>query len=109
MIERHLVQRCELIKAVQNKFGDYEYNTESELKCRFREISTVVKTGRGEINDSDAMLWVLPDSSVVKGSLIKFENVIYQIERITKARKLGSNHVEFIKCDLRISKYVGES
>lgn len=104
MLENYLVQTCYLVTTSRDEYGDYINGATTALSCRFREINTIRRVSNQELNDSDAMLWLAPDAAVAKGNIILFESVYYQIERITKSRKLGSASVEFIKCDLKITE-----
>lgn len=103
MLEGYLVQTCKLVAPTRDEYGDYIDGTGTELPCRFREINTIVRGTRNELNDSDAMIWFAPGAPVAKGNIILFEGVNYQIERINKARRLGESEVQFIKCDLKVT------
>ena len=83
----------------RNKYGDYEGSSQTPLVCHFREITSLID-GLADTIQSDAMAWFEPDSGIVKGDVISFEDVLYKVERLTKARKLRSTNVEFIKTDL---------
>jgi hypothetical protein len=98
-----LVDTCELVTSVRNEYGDYlDAETGQDISCRFREITTLERGNRMENSDADAMLWVEPDSSVVKGSVIKYDGVYYQVDKLYKARRLGNTSPVFIKCELKI-------
>lgn len=97
-----LVDECELINDMQNFDGDHIYVSDSVLACRFREITTLRQTPNQELTESDAMLWLEPSANVSKGSIILYDDMYYQIEKITKARRLGSTEVLFLKCELKV-------
>lgn len=103
MLDEHLVQECSIITPVRNRYGDYALGTSVDEACRFREISTVQRGVHSELNDSDAMLWLSAETSAVKGSIVLFDGTYYQIERLTKARRLGESDVQFVKCDLKVT------
>lgn len=102
MLERYLVQTCEIVTTIRSEWGDYVLQDTIEEPCRFRVITTTRRETHRETDDSDAMIWLASDSSVDIRSIVKFDGIYYQIERINKARKLGGNTIEFIKCDLKI-------
>jgi len=87
---------------VRDKYGDYQEKTRTAVSCRFRDIDTLRRESHAEIRDADAMIWFAPDEDVNNSDIFWFENVYYQVERITRAKKLGSSIVEFIKCDMKI-------
>ena len=104
MLERYLVQEGKLITPTRNKYGDYEDESSEVVACRFRYITTLRRATHQEIRDADAMVWFAPDTTVSIGQPFYFEGVYFQIERINKARRLGGSDVQFIKCDLKITK-----
>lgn len=84
----------------RNGYGDFIASGETALKCHFREVNNVGTTGANEQFDSDAMAWFEPDSGVDRYDIIKFDGTHYRVERITKARRLHSPSVQFIKAEL---------
>lgn len=103
ILSRYLNQTCYKLILTRNKYGDRVYQQDNTpLACRLREITTTRRETQGEIYDSDALLWLDPCSGVTIGDIIICEGASYQIERITKARKLGDSTVHFLKCDLKI-------
>ena len=103
ILGKYLVQTCYKVSLVRNEYGDrLKTGTDMALSCRFREKTTIRRESQGEIYDADAMLWLEPNTDIVQGDIILFDGVYYQIERINKARKLGSLITEFLKCDLKI-------
>lgn len=101
MLDDYLVQTCYLVTETRNEYGDYVQGITTELACRFRYIDTVRRESNKEVNDSDAMLWLTASAPIVNGSVILYDSAYYQIERINKARRLGEDEVQFLKCDLR--------
>lgn len=98
LISHTLTQECYLVSDTYNEYGEQEFTTSELIKCRFREISQINKfTNREEIT-ADGMFWFEADESVIEGSIVKFESAYYRIEKITKARKLKSNTIHFLKC-----------
>jgi len=104
MLENYLVQTCYKVTTTRNSFGDYINSSNTAIKCRFRYIDSINRSAGQELNSTDAMLWVASDSGIVKGDLILFDSLYYQVEKINKARRLGEDAVQFIKCDLKINQ-----
>lgn len=94
---------CYKVATTRNAAGDLIYGSETELACWFRDITDIsINDQNRERTDSDALLWVEPDSGVVKGDIIKFEDVYFRVERLTNARRLPpfGTEIQFIKCEL---------
>jgi hypothetical protein len=102
MLDEYLVQTCDLVTIIKDEYGDYTESTTTSLPCRFREISTVRRSSHAELRDADAMVWFTANSGVSVADVIKFDGIHYQIERLTKARRLGESEVQFIKCDVKV-------
>jgi hypothetical protein len=100
MLDEYFVDNCKKLIKVINEYGDYEYTESDTIACRFRYISRVNRTSGNEINETDAMLWVSPETQIERGSLILYNNVVYKIETITRALRLGETSVQFLKCEL---------
>lgn len=104
MLDQYLIQLCDLVSTTRNEYGDYiDSDYAISIPCRFRDIQTMKQGNNQELNDSDAMLWVAANSGVVRGSIIRFEGFTYQVERITPARRLGEETIQFLKCDLKVT------
>lgn len=88
------------VTKTRNAYGDYIASGETSLKCHVRIITNVNNSTNNEAIESDAMMWFEPDSGVVKEDIIKFEGEHYRVERVTKARRLRSPQVLFLKCEL---------
>lgn len=105
MLSQHFVQTCRKITPVRNSFGDYLYNGDYEtINCRFRHIMSVQRGANQEITDTDAMLWVSPSTEIVHGDIIFYDGQYFQVQRVTNARRLGSEVIEFKKCELKITE-----
>lgn len=102
MLEEYLVQTCYKITEVTNEFGDKMNDAQTERRCRFREIITTRRESHADIRDADAMLWLEDGYDDNIGDVFLFENVYYEVDRITRARRLGESEVQFIKCELKI-------
>lgn len=108
IIDHVLIQTCEIIQSSVNVYGDQLYTSKASVKCRFRYITNLNRTGGREEIDADAMLWLEADANVSEGTLIKFDNKYYRIERIIKAMKLTSSTIEFLKCELQRHTQISE-
>lgn len=108
MLEKYLVQTCKILNNVKrDEFASYiDDNTGVNESCRFRYINTIRRENHAEVSDSDAMLWLKYGTVAINGSIVLFEGVYYQIERLNRARKLGRSNVEFVKCDLKVIRVI---
>ena len=88
------------VSYTRNAYGDFITNTESYVKCHFREINNQITDTNAEVVNSDAMAWFEPDSGIERNSILHIEGEYYRVERITKARKLHNPTVQFLKCEL---------
>lgn len=100
MLDEYFVDSCKKLVKYINEYGDYIYSEGETIACRFRYISRTNRTTGNEINETDAMLWVSTETQIARGSLILYDNVVYKIETITKARRLGETSIQFLKCEL---------
>lgn len=99
MINHLLVDTVTKVTASRNEGGDFVYGATASIPCRFREINDITRgvDGREEL-DADAMVHVSSDSGVEVGDILAYGSDYYRVDVITKARRLGSTNVEFIKC-----------
>lgn len=105
MLSQHFVQTCRKITPVRNAFGDYLYNGDYEtINCRFRYSMGVQRGTNQEVVDTDAMVWFEPNEDISKGDILYYDGQYFQIEKIMYARRLGSEVVEFKKCNLKITE-----
>lgn len=102
MLEKYLVDTCEIITESQNIYGDYEESASVNTACRWRDITIQRTDNNGQVRDADAMVWFAPTASVTHGTVLRYQGILYQVERTTRAKKLGSSSVEFIKTDVKI-------
>lgn len=84
----------------RNAYGDITASGSTELVCHFRNITDLVTTGTNEYVNADAMAWFEPDADIAKNDVVQIDGEHWRIERITKARKLRTTAVQFLKCDL---------
>ena len=100
MLDNYLVQTCELITTSIDDFGQRIYASAATLNCRWRDIPSVQRDSHHESSSADSMVWFAADEVVTKGSILRFDGNYYEVERITKARKLGGTAIQFLKCDV---------
>lgn len=84
----------------RNAYGDYTASGTTTLACHFRNITDIVTTTGNEYVNADAMAWFEPDAGVVKGDVLQIDGEHWRVERLTKARRLRSNDVQFLKVEL---------
>lgn len=107
MLEEYFVDTCQIIPEVRDAYGDFvDSNNGVTEYCRFRDITTVRRESHGEVIDADAMIWLRAGASVTRGTIILFESVYYQVEKITRAKRLGSTEVLFLKCELNVMRVI---
>lgn len=88
------------LTTTRNAYGDYVATSTTTLSCHFRYINEFFTTTNNEQIQSDAMAWFEPDAGVSEGTIIRFENEHYRVERLIKARRLRDTDVQFLKCFL---------
>lgn len=107
MLDDYFVDTCTIIPYVRDEYGSFVDNGNgTTANCRFRDITDVRRESHGEVSDADAMLWLSPDEDVSRGTIILFDNTYYQIQEITKAKRLGETEVLFLKCELTVMRVV---
>lgn len=105
-----LKQECQIITTSKDVYGTLKEDSATTVPCKFRHIVGVQQVGLNrEDIDADALLWLEPDVDVREGSIIKFENEYYRIERFVKARRLSETDVHFLKCELQKQDELVES
>ena len=102
MIDRHLVNTCEIVTESFNEYGDREEQSSVEVSCWWRDITVQRQDANGEISDADAFVWFKGSESVTKGTVLRYEGALYQVERITVARRLGELTKQFLKTEVKI-------
>jgi len=95
-------QTCELVTTIRNQWAGYKQQSRTSLPCRWRQIPTQYGGQYGEERDSDALVHLHFDAPVSIGSILVYENIFYEVERLTEARRLGETNVQFLKCEVRI-------
>lgn len=101
MIESWLVDTITKITTTRNKWGDTVFGSESDINCRFREITDFNRSSNNrEEVDADAMIWFAGNHSVALGDIYEYDGQRYRVDKITKARRGKQTNVEFIKCEV---------
>lgn len=94
---------CSIATVTRDEWSDYSVASSTSVSCHFRRITNIRTVSHGEERDADAMVWFPAATSVDIGSIVLFDGLSYQVERLTKAHRLGESTVQFIKCDLKIT------
>jgi len=100
MLYHAFTQTAYLITATRNEFGERVETAETEFRCMFREISGYDRVNKMEFQNCDSMIWAAPDANLAQGSMIKIDDTLYLIDKITKAKRLGGVTGQFVKCGL---------
>lgn len=98
-----LNQTCQLITNTRNRYGDYILSSTASVSCWFRQIDLIQRSSHAEEINADAQVWFAAGTSVEKGQLVLFANIVYQIDKINFARTPFRTGIQFIKCDLKIT------
>lgn len=106
ILSHAMLQTFSLITTSRDAYGDQVESSSAEYACKFREITETDRYGNREDMRGDAMLWVEPSTPLEVGSIVEVENQKFRVERLTKARRMRSESVLFIKCLLE--KYHGD-
>jgi len=83
-----------------NGYGDFTEISRANLPCHFRNITSQVAGGGDETVESDALAWFEAGSGVVRNDILIIDGEGWRVERLTKARRLRDNSVQFIKTEL---------
>lgn len=103
MLDGYLVDQCEVIATTRNDFGDEVEGVTQVLPCRWRDITLVRRGSHMDTSDANALVHFAADAPVERGSILKFDGEYYQVDEITKAKRLGETTVQFIKCGVTIT------
>lgn len=95
-----MLQTAYKVTTTRDAYGSYSGSSSVALKCHFRNITDVQTTTMNETVNADAMAWFEPDSGIVKGDILQIDGEHFRVERLTKARRLRSSVVLFLKVEL---------
>ena len=104
MLNQNFTTKAYKITTGANGFGERTILTSPEIYIRFREILGTERSNKMEAPNCDAMAWAKPGDNLNKNDIIKVNDVCYKVEKATYAKKLGSEIVQFIKCELNVYK-----
>jgi len=90
-----------LVGMTRNAYGDYTpTNSDTPYRCHVRIINERVSSSNDETTQSDAMFWFDASTPAVEGSVWKYGDTHYRVERRTEARKLRDPTIQFLKCEV---------
>lgn len=104
MLAQNFTTKAYKITTGSNKFGERTVLSSPEIRIRFREILGIEQNNKMENPSCDAMAWTNPNDNLNKNDIIKVDSTYYKINKATKAKKLGSEVVQFVKCELLVFK-----
>ncbi len=103
MLDGYLVDSCEKVSTTRDDFGQEITGVTETLACRWRDITTVRRGANMDTTDADSMVWFAAGANVSKGDILLFEGTYYQIDKLTKAKRLGETTPQFIKCEVNVT------
>ena len=105
MLDGYLVDSCQLVNTTRDDFGQEITGVTETLSCRWRDITEVRRGSNMDTNDAQSMVWfaAADQSKVTKGTILFYEGQYYQVDKCTKARRLGETTVQFVKCEVNVT------
>lgn len=100
MLESYLVDQCTKVETTRDEYGQEITGTTATLSCRWRDITSVRRGAHMETSEADGQVWFAPTADVSKGTILQFEGDYYQVEKITRAKRLGETTPQFLKCEV---------
>lgn len=97
MLENRMVFPCTIYPQATDEYNDVRQINPIGTKCWFRDGRTLTAANFQELEGSDAMAWFPADSTITKGDTVIVDGYAYQISHVIKARRLGSDAVQFVK------------
>lgn len=98
MIDHVLTQTGYLIPTTRNAHGDQIAGTPIVVIGKFRYVTGIERGQNIEALDGiDAIIWLSSDVNAGEGSILQFDDKYWRIDRLTKARKISGDTVEFLK------------
>lgn len=97
LIDHVLNQDGKIINTTTNKHGDQKVTTQVPIKLRFRYITNIDRNVNREGINSDAIVWLSPDTAAQEGTILFTEEKYWRIVTLIKARRLSGSQVEFVK------------
>lgn len=105
MLDGYLVDSCQLVNTTRDDFGQEITGVTETLNCRWRDITEVRRGANMDTNDAQSMVWfaAADQVKVTKGTILFYEGQYYQVDKCTKARRLGETTVQFVKCEVNVT------
>lgn len=103
MLDEYLVDECELIGTTRDDFGQEITGTTQTLACRWRDMTRTNRGSNTDVNDADSLVHFKASAPVKRGSILLFDGDHYQVDKITKAKRLGETEKQFLKCEVYIT------
>lgn len=102
MIDHLLIHPATIYKQTKNEYGDLIDTDATEANCWFREITTLERTRDYEQETApDSLARFAPSVDVAEGDIIDVDGGMYRVMKLTKARKMDSTVIEFLRCELQ--------
>lgn len=101
IITHWLNQTFRKISYTHNRYGDLIKTGTAYYPCRFRYMTFVDKNTNREALNSNGQIWFEADASIQEGDIGEVDGHMWQIDRLIKARKLGST-VHFLKAEVSV-------
>lgn len=104
MLTNYLLQSCDIVTVLRNRYGDKVDSGREKVACRWRWWEYIYREAHAEVaardnrSNSDALVWFNADASVERGTILLFDNEYFEVVALVQARKLRSADVQFIKC-----------
>ena len=83
----------------RNRYGDFILTELGTLNCLYRDVSKLGYAERMELQNIQGIFWFENTATVHKDDIIGYDNQLYRIEGITKAKDLLLyDQIAFYKC-----------
>jgi hypothetical protein len=100
MLYQTFTQTAYIITNTRNEFGERIETARTEFKCLLKEIDGYDRNNKMEFANCDSMIWAAPGLGLDRGTLVKIDDTTYLIDKITIAKRPGSQIAQFVKCGL---------
>ena len=102
MLDKWFNTDITLVTTTRNSYGDLTYSTQTAVKGLILNHSAIQLSDRKEQEMTDSICWLPAVATVTTDTLLKADDT-YRIIKIVKAKRAGSNTIQFIKCYLQSS------
>jgi len=100
MLENWFNTDITLVTTTRNNYGDLTYSAQTTVKGLILNHSAIQLSDRKEQEMTDSICWLPKGTTVTTDTLLKTDDT-FRIIKIVKAKRAGSNTVEFVKCYLQ--------